>query len=222
MLKLDMGKCRYCNHRISGHGRQYCSSCSTIRKKDTNKVYWDKISQNKKLLTCQQCSIQYPIRPGRPSLRHLCPNCALLTRKQNRLIYDRNRWPKKREKRNQMRNRETSRIYKRNHPEWNRKKSAEYKHRHPEKVRQWQNARRTKKVNALGNVTMEEFWAKCETLNWRCLYCDCLLTPKTATMDHVIPLSGGGSGDISNIVPACRSCNARKSNHLIPYSPNLF
>ncbi len=42
-----------------------------------------------------------------------------------------------------------------------------------------------------------------------CAYCK---TAKADTRDHVVPISNGGTDDIENILPACRSCNSRKSN----------
>ena len=41
-----------------------------------------------------------------------------------------------------------------------------------------------------------------------CSYCD---DPAT-TIDHVIPVSKGGTHDLSNLVPACRPCNASKGD----------
>lgn len=44
-----------------------------------------------------------------------------------------------------------------------------------------------------------------------CFYCSSAAT----TMDHVIPLSRGGTGHEGNLVPCCRRCNASKSDLLI-------
>jgi 5-methylcytosine-specific restriction endonuclease McrA len=35
-------------------------------------------------------------------------------------------------------------------------------------------------------------------------------------IDHVVPLSKGGTNDTSNLVPCCRPCNSRKGNRLLP------
>ena len=47
---------------------------------------------------------------------------------------------------------------------------------------------------------------------------------KALEQDHVTPLSKGGSHTASNIVPACRSCNAKKSTGppLVPVQPILL
>ena len=47
----------------------------------------------------------------------------------------------------------------------------------------------------------------------RCAYCQ---TPcESLEMDHVIPLSRGGRHALANILPACPSCNRRKSSKLL-------
>jgi 5-methylcytosine-specific restriction endonuclease McrA len=54
-----------------------------------------------------------------------------------------------------------------------------------------------------------------EALDWIASLVDpvCAYCGRTATeIDHVVPVSLGGTGDVANLVPACRECNARKSN----------
>lgn len=47
-----------------------------------------------------------------------------------------------------------------------------------------------------------------------CRYCRGHFPPKELTMDHVVPLVRGGKSVKSNLVPACRACNAQKCNLL--------
>ena len=56
--------------------------------------------------------------------------------------------------------------------------------------------------------TAEEWRARLAEYGGECVYCG----GTADTRDHVIPLSRGGTNSIDNIVPACRSCNARKGN----------
>ena len=44
-----------------------------------------------------------------------------------------------------------------------------------------------------------------------CAYCGCYITPREMQTDHVVPLRKGGADEISNMLPACRSCNHYKS-----------
>ena len=48
-----------------------------------------------------------------------------------------------------------------------------------------------------------------------CYYCRRKFKPNELTMDHLIPLSRGGSSTKENIVPCCKECNNRKK-YLMP------
>ncbi len=80
--------------------------------------------------------------------------------------------------------------------------------------------RRARKLNAEGDLTVEEFEALCEKYDNACLRCgdrDALLTP-----DHVIPLSLEGSNLAENIQPLCVNCNSWKNVKVIDYRPQAI
>lgn len=50
----------------------------------------------------------------------------------------------------------------------------------------------------------------------KCAYCAVVLTiepghPHSYCADHVLPVHRGGSDDIANLIPSCRTCNGKKS-----------
>lgn len=83
------------------------------------------------------------------------------------------------------------------------------KHReaNPDLYRTYTHNRRARSL-AGGVHTSEEWLAKIDEFNGRCAYC---ASSEDLTRDHVVPLCRGGSNQISNIVPACNSCNSRKN-----------
>lgn len=48
-----------------------------------------------------------------------------------------------------------------------------------------------------------------------CAYCSSWISPRLVEIDHVIPLSRGGTHDVSNLAVACKPCNRSKSNKLL-------
>ena len=63
---------------------------------------------------------------------------------------------------------------------------------------------------------------------YRCQYCGIDVLRKTATLDHVLPVSHGGKTTWENCTTACGDCNSNKgNNHKIkpkikPYKPGYF
>lgn len=45
-----------------------------------------------------------------------------------------------------------------------------------------------------------------------CQYCGKALTPREATIDHVLPRNLGGKSTYLNCVTSCRPCNSKKAN----------
>jgi 5-methylcytosine-specific restriction endonuclease McrA len=88
-----------------------------------------------------------------------------------------------------------------------------YNHQHwlnnPAVFREGAIRHRALKYNAEGTFTMVEFEAKCLLYGNTCVYCG---NVEPLTADHVIPLSKGGSNNIDNILPVCKSCNSSKKD----------
>ena len=53
-------------------------------------------------------------------------------------------------------------------------------------------------------------WWQQKTSAGLCHYCSRKFTFKELTLDHVVPLSRGGTTSPGNVVPACRECNKAK------------
>ena len=76
----------------------------------------------------------------------------------------------------------------------------------------------------LQNIDSEKMKARSlrNTSWWRkkisdgiCYYCRKKFPPQELTMDHVIPLSRGGTSERINIVACCKDCNSKKK-YLLP------
>lgn len=76
-----------------------------------------------------------------------------------------------------------------------------------------------RKKNAEGKITLEQSkWLYSRfTL---CPYCN---KNKPNTIDHVIPLSKGGTNNMDNLLPVCVSCNSKKGDKsLVEWKPMLY
>jgi hypothetical protein len=70
---------------------------------------------------------------------------------------------------------------------------------------------------AEGNCTGAQWTMLKEFYGNMCLCCGIHDSVSRLTMDHVIPLSKGGSNYVTNIQPLCKSCNCKKRDKHIDY-----
>lgn len=83
-----------------------------------------------------------------------------------------------------------------------------YRKANPDKASAIESRRRARKAGNGGSHTAAEWREKVERLGHRCYYCG---KGGKLTKDHVLALKHGGTDDIGNLVPACRSCNSSKN-----------
>lgn len=84
----------------------------------------------------------------------------------------------------------------------------------PDLARAQRDLKRAKKAGAPGEYTADDVKARYKAQAGKCYYCSQDLNNEYQ-IDHVIPLSRGGSNWPENIVVACKSCNSSKRNKLL-------
>ncbi len=64
-------------------------------------------------------------------------------------------------------------------------------------------------LNKLADFKKEDWTKILHLFNDSCAYCG---TKEDISIDHIIPVSKGGTSDKNNLLPACKTCNRKKSN----------
>lgn len=87
----------------------------------------------------------------------------------------------------------------------------QWKRNNADKVRAYNRNRRARSRSVEGSHTAADIDAQLKHQKGLCYYCK-QTYGAAYHVDHVIPLSRGGSNDPSNLVIACASCNLSKAN----------
>lgn len=99
------------------------------------------------------------------------------------------------------------RKYRQKHKDEIAVRNHKYYQENREKFREKNRRYYARKLNATIKDVDEQ--AVCELYNNTCFYCG---SKESLELDHVVPLNGGGAHCEDNLVIACRSCNASKSD----------
>lgn len=130
------------------------------------------------------------------------------------------------------RNRERIRIktheYRKSHMEYFRDKARRHRAKHPARhrarARQYQithmpevlvrnKRRRAREYNAPGQITKRDVDLQFRSQRGKCWYCLCDIS-QVYEIEHIVPLSRGGTNYANNVVLACPTCNRSKHDKL--------
>lgn len=176
----------------------------------------------KRCVTCgetKQLKDFYQAKDTRDGLTYSCKECR---KAKSRAYYARNT----------ERVIKASKAYYDNNPQTCTSQRREYYRRNAaiikQRVKEWTEANReqtrlNKKIssanrrdkNLAGSITKQQWIDLCAKYGNCCLCCGS--SDSVLTIDHIVPVSAGGSSDISNIQPLCLSCNDRKAQRTIDY-----
>ena len=82
-----------------------------------------------------------------------------------------------------------------------------------------------KKINHIARLS--KFNVKLRD-GFKCSFCNIRHSPRSSTVDHVIPKARGGKSTWENLVTACKPCNSRKADktnmkpNFKPYRPTYY
>ncbi len=150
----------------------------------------------------------------------ICKECEYEYQQNDERKEYRKRWVKN----NPSKIKKNHKKWREGNPEKIRENERKWRKENPEKNSVKCKNYKARKKGAEGSHTLKEWLDKKKEYNHRCVYCgihEDALKKKykdkrwhKLTEDHVIPLSKSGSNYISNILPACISCNDKKSNKI--------
>ncbi len=103
-------------------------------------------------------------------------------------------------------------VFGKNNPNWKNgiSKTREY-------IRFYKSRYKFNKKNAEGSCTFGEWELLKKQYGFKCPSCGKYEPEIKLTIDHIIPLSKGGSNYIENIQPLCGNCNSKKNTKIIKY-----
>jgi 5-methylcytosine-specific restriction endonuclease McrA len=102
------------------------------------------------------------------------------------------------------------------------KYNREYKKENRNMFSFYEHKRKMLKRNVTGTHTLKQWQELKKQYNYMCLNCGKSESEIKLTEDHILPLSKGGTDNIENIQPLCRSCNSIKHTKKFDYRINYL
>lgn len=191
---------------LSLTGFRRCTKCKCWKPATTD--YYHHCSRVKSGLQpkCKVCAgliaaVRY--QEQKPRLDAMARAWERNNRERSREISNRSRW-RRREKRI-----EESRKWREENREKYLKACSNWAKKYPERAKAKNQLRRARKLAAEGSHTASEIIQMYEDQQGLCAYCETVLFGDYH-VDHMTPLSRGGSNNWSNLAIACPPCNMAK------------
>lgn len=149
---------------------------------------------------CPECGVdklreEYYVRKN----GHIMHRCKVCHQKHNKRLY-----LARHEK-----NLAYSKKYREENAEWAKSYQKEWRSNNKQKRQELEHRRRTRKrKNGVYVISPKDM----RRLAGACIYCG---STEQVTMDHVVPISRGGTHGIGNLVPCCNSCNIKKNDKTV-------
>ena len=226
--------------------RERAKSSGTYRHKGVVPLF-DHVADNcncpgKRCSSCEQIKCYGAFNHHKSTKGGLQVYCRDCQNVRDRAYYQNNPEPYRQRSKTQ-----SKRVYlknwRRDHPEYRQAYKKAYMEAHPDYNQTYREANRSKireharsymrnrrmqrviheanrqarKRQAGGTFTQEEWESLCAYYNYTCLCCGKREPEIELTVDHIVPLSQGGSNSLGNLQPLCRSCNSRKRTRTIDY-----
>lgn len=117
-------------------------------------------------------------------------------------------------KNNSLKHRETGARWEKQNRDKVLRHERKYRDNHPDYAAKKNSTRRARLCGSFTQTELEQVKLAQWFGNLCCYYCGCNIDD-IYHIEHVIPISRGGSNTIDNIVLACPSCNHSKGNKLV-------
>ena len=229
------------NKRSKDGFKEYCKECASIKsaqyreknKPDINRRKRQAYEESKKTAhertekelrmkskVCTVCKVEKPVtdfyKRGNGGFFNYCKDCANSSARR----YYLSNWRAIHDKKIEYDKAHRSEIsaynkqYYMNHFEEVKQRTKDWVNNNPEKSREsgvfYAQRARSRKRGTKASFTRID-WKCCKVyFGHRCAYCGKEI--KKATQDHVIPVEKDGDYTVTNVVPACMSCNSSKGN----------
>jgi 5-methylcytosine-specific restriction endonuclease McrA len=94
--------------------------------------------------------------------------------------------------------------------------------KNPEKQKIYDHNRRALKSKAVGTYTQKDICFLANSQKHLCVYCRSFIDKKSWHVDHIVPLSLGGSNEKTNLQLLCATCNLRKyKKHPVDFAQQM-